>query len=224
MAALGAIVGVRSEVVRARGDGQRPPRPRRRHRLPGHDHRWHAAGRGGRLDRPRRVDRLRPARRPARRRPRLVGARPDGPLSRALDDRHRRRRAAGPRLPPRPRRHPLGAAAPPLRAVAGAPARGRRLARVRLRRAAGHRPVAGVRDPGRVAQPHVARARDPAAPLPPRRRRDAGHGRRSGRSSRPAAGSPGSRSRTTSGRASPRSRRSSTARSRGPSPAGRWRR
>ena len=41
----------------------------------------------------------------------------------------------------------LGAAAPPLRAVAGDPARRRRCARVRLRRAPGPRPVARVRIP-----------------------------------------------------------------------------
>ena len=44
----------------------------------------------------------------------------------ALHDRHRHRRAAGARLPAGPRRHPLGAAAPPLLAVGGRPPRARR--------------------------------------------------------------------------------------------------
>ena len=38
-------------------------------------------------------------------------------------------------------------------------------------------PCARPRDPGGLAQPDLERARDPAAPLPPRRGRDAGHGR-----------------------------------------------
>ena len=77
-----------------------------------------AARRGRRLHRPRRVDPVRPARRRcASSTSSTLGPRTGGPLS-ALDDRDRRRRAARARLPARPRRHPLGAAAPPLRAVA----------------------------------------------------------------------------------------------------------
>ena len=77
-----------------------------------------AARRARRLDRSRRVDPVRAPRRAAPRRPRRLGPRLGGPLSDALDDRDRRRRAAGARVPARPRRHPLGAPPPPLRAIA----------------------------------------------------------------------------------------------------------
>ena len=180
----------------------------------------------GRLDRPRRVG---PARRrldalPAGRTSSPGPAATDGPLSDALDHRHRRRRAARARLPPRPRRHALGAAAPPLRPLPGRPARRPTAPSCATSSRGGSSSRgSGVGDPGRLAQPDLARAGDAAAAVPPRGRRDQGHGRdlddrARGRRAR------ASRSSTTSDPACPGSPPSSTARSRARSPAGRWRR
>ena len=70
-----------SEVFEPEVTSSGRPHPLRGHRLPRDDQRRDAARRARRLDRPRRVDPVCATRRPARRRPRGLGARPDGPLS-----------------------------------------------------------------------------------------------------------------------------------------------
>ena len=84
---------------------------------------------------------------------------------------------AGLRLRPRPRRRALGAAAPPLRPVAGAraPRRTARSSSTSSPPAARRRPRA--RAAGHLAVPDLDRAGDAAAALRPRRRGDEGDGR-----------------------------------------------
>ena len=99
-----------------------------------------------------------------------------GPLSDALDDRHRRRRAARPGLSPRPRRDALGAPAPPLRAlrVVRREADGVLVCDFVARRVIARGSGRASRSPG-AAGPGTSRR--PGGSVPPRRRRDEGHGR-----------------------------------------------
>ena len=121
---------------------------------------------------------LRPGRDAANRRPRRMG-----PGAASVAERCGRPSAST------SRRRPSSSTASPATSRAGSacspttPAprvvatRGRRRPRVRLRRAPGHRPVARRGRPGRLAQPDLARAGDPPTAVPPRGRRDEGHGR-----------------------------------------------
>ena len=165
--------------------------------------------------------RRRPGARPAlpRRAPRAVSERRD---ARATIERSTSTRPAGARLPARPRRRALGARCSPT-----TPGRERSRAGPDGSLVTDFVAVAPFVPLLGLGLPVAWRARtwnepdDLPPPLRPRRRRDEGHGR--DLADRAAADRhAGSRSSTTSARGCPASRRSSTAPSPGPSPAGRW--